>query len=177
MHRGTSSLSRVSRFLHSAFTYPLAPVAHPCRRSTKTLTALPPLTNAGMVCLGALKTAEIPQESAEGSNGKLWYDDPRETGYEAGWYIHFDAVNRASGYCITAIEYEVELESESGSILKGHGKERLPPLSPNYSYRPSSMMPDDEVHFSTKTKHGELKYLGDNEGLRVSCFRQLVEVA
>jgi hypothetical protein len=106
---------------------------------------------------GGVKTAEIPQESAEGSNGKLWYDDPRETGYEAGWYIHFDAVNRASGYCITAIEYEVELESESGSILKGHGKERLPPLSPNYSYRPSSMMPDDEVHFSTKTKHGELK--------------------
>jgi hypothetical protein len=106
--------------------------------------------------LAGVKTTEIPPEKVAGSNGSVWYEEPGDD-EPGGWYIHFSAVNRASGYCIPAIEYEVELESDNGSILKGHGKKHLPPLSPNYSYSPPARVSDDRVHFLTKTKQGALK--------------------
>src|SRR6516225_7531436 len=94
-----------------------------------------------------VEVVEIPLEHVEGSDGRIWYDDYADDNFNKGWYFHFTTLNKMSGYCIVAVEYEVELESANGSILKGHGKKHLPPLAPNSSYSPDSKVPDDEVRF------------------------------
>jgi hypothetical protein len=103
------------------------------------------------------KIAEIAPDQVEGSDGQLWYIAPdRETGEKGGWYFHFTVINHAKDFCLTAIEYEVDLESDGGAILKGHGKKHIDTLSPEWKYTPHEKDPDDSVTFAVKSTKGAL---------------------
>jgi hypothetical protein len=101
--------------------------------------------------------SEIAPDQVEGSDGQLWYVAPdRETGVKGEWYFHFTAINHAKAFCLTAIEYDVALESDNGAILKGHGKKHIDTLSPEWKYTPHQADPDDVVTFAVKASRGAL---------------------
>jgi len=83
----------------------------------------------------------------------LWYVAPdRETGEKARWYFDFTVLNHAKDFCLTAIEYDVDLESDNGAILKGRGKKHKDTLSPEWKYTPHEADPDDVVSFAVKSR-------------------------
>ena len=103
------------------------------------------------------KITEIEPDQVEGSSGVLWYEAPdKDLGEIGGWYFHFTVVNHAKDFCLTAIEYEVNLELDDGTILKGQGKKHIDTLSPEWKYTPDMRVPDDKVTFAVKSKNGAL---------------------
>jgi len=104
------------------------------------------------------KITEIEPEQVEGSDGDLWYVAPdRDSGKKGAWYFHFTVINHAKDFCLTAIEYEVELESDDGAIIKGYGKKHINSLSPEWKYTPQGADPDDDlVTFAVKSSKGAL---------------------
>lgn len=103
------------------------------------------------------KISEITPDQVEGSDGQLWYVAPdRGTGEKGEWYFHFTVINHAKDFCLTAIGYEVDLESDGGAILRGHGKKHIGTLSPEWKYTPNERDPDDVVTFAVKSSRGAL---------------------
>jgi hypothetical protein len=102
------------------------------------------------------RITEIPPNQVGGANGKLWYESPdKDLRERGGWFFHFSAFNNTKNFCVTTIEYDVQLESD-GIIQLGHGKKHIEPLSPGWSYTPQQKDPDDEVTFAAKPKDGTL---------------------
>jgi len=103
-----------------------------------------------------VKISEITPDQVEGSEGQLRYVAlDRETDKRGG-YFHFTVINHAKDFCLTAIEYDVDLESDGGAILKGHGKKHIDTLSPEWKYTPHERDPDDVVTFAVKSSRGAL---------------------
>jgi hypothetical protein len=120
--------------------------------------SLPPVSPCPSGMPSGAKMTEIQPEQIEGSNGKLWYDAPDATLREnGGWFFHFSAINNTKTFCVTTIEYDLELRSDGGVILRGHGRKHMEPLSPGWSYTPQERDPDDEVTFAARPKKGELE--------------------
>jgi len=116
--------------------------------------ALPPCPSG--IRAGA-KIAEIEPEEVEGSDGDIWYvATDKDSAEKGGWYFHFTVINHAKDFCLTAIEYEVDLELDDGTFLKGHGKKHIDTLSPEWKYTPHSETPDDLVKFAVKSDRGAL---------------------
>jgi hypothetical protein len=99
------------------------------------------------------KITEISPDQLEGAKGQAWYtndDDEKPRGH---WWFHFTVLNNNKDYCVTAVVYEVELESNDGVIITGHGKKYItPPLSPGFIYAPHQRDDDDELKLAVKPK-------------------------
>jgi hypothetical protein len=102
------------------------------------------------------KITEIPPDQLEGSKGDAWYFDTDDTHGQHHWSFHFSVQNNNEEFCVTAIEYEVELKSDDGVIWKGYGKKHINPLSPGWVYTPHQRDPDDELKFAVNPKQGTL---------------------
>jgi hypothetical protein len=103
------------------------------------------------------KPLAMPLTQVVGSDGKLWYNAPQPAlDDKGGWFFHFSAFNSSRDFCVTSIEYEVELESDNGSLLIGHGKKHISPLSPGYVYTAHERDNEDEVRFEAKPRSGAL---------------------
>jgi zinc-ribbon domain len=101
--------------------------------------------------------SEIPPSQLAGSNGSVWFVDNEDDNHRGRyWYFHFSVLNNNNDYCLTAVEYEVEIESDEGVLWKGRGKKHIGPLSPGGVYTPRQKDDDDEVKFSAKPKNGKL---------------------
>jgi hypothetical protein len=103
-----------------------------------------------------VKITEIAPNQVTATNGQLWHVAPDYIGERGGWYFHFTVSNNTKDFCVTAVEYSVQLEPENGAVITGHGKKRLEPLSPGWSYTPHERDPDDRVTFVMAPSDGAL---------------------
>jgi hypothetical protein len=100
--------------------------------------------------------SEIPLDQIEGSNGDL-YITSWDTASSSDMF-HFTILNKSKNFCVTSIEYNVELERDDGTLLKARGKKLIPggTLSPQWRYTPQSWNEADSLRFSGEFKHGIL---------------------
>jgi hypothetical protein len=103
------------------------------------------------------KTVQISSDQVTATSGQLWYEPTNKLLDErGGWYFHFTVTNNAKDFCVTKVEYSVELDPESGAAIAGHGTKHLGPLSPGWAYSPQERDPDDRVIFSKAVQSGTL---------------------
>jgi hypothetical protein len=100
---------------------------------------------------------EIPSDQVTATSGQLWYVPPDKLlGEQGGWYFHFTVTNNAKDFCVTAVEYSVQLEPDNGVTITGQGKKHLGPLSQGWIYAPQERDPDDRVTFPKAASSGAL---------------------
>lgn len=117
--------------------------------------------------------------SVSGSEAKAWFDPKDhwvdyttqqwadhgygETGYDLGqWHFSFKVSNETKvdrpelkfdGYCLASLAYEIEIESNDGTMWKGTGKFNFdPPLSPGWSQELRELSPS----LGSRPKDGNL---------------------
>jgi hypothetical protein len=95
------------------------------------------------------KVVEIPPDHLEGSDASAYYDegDDDKVGH---WNFCFSLLNNNKDYCVTGVEYEVDIQSDNGPICKGHGKQHIKPLSPGFLYQ----IPFEGLKFAAKPANG-----------------------
>lgn len=103
-----------------------------------------------------VKITEIAPDQVTATNGQLWYVASSDLGERSGWYFHFTISNNANDFCVTAVEYSVQLKPENGEVITGHGKKHFEPLSTGWSYTPHEEDPDDRVTFVKAASEGSL---------------------
>lgn len=104
-----------------------------------------------------VRIVEIPSDQVTATSGQLWHEPPDKLLSErGGWYFHFVVTNNAKDFCVTAIDYSVQLAAEIGALIEGHGRKHLGPLPAGWVYTPQERDPDDRVIFSKAVERGEL---------------------